>query len=452
MDVVIVGGGPAGRTAAMRLAQEGADVRLVENGGIGGQCLHYGCMAVCGLNEAARNIESSRRLHELGIVTGEIKINFPGLLSGLHKVQQQIAVILDKETRRAGVHITYGKQALVDGRDVSIDGETETPDAVIVATGSTPFLPPIPGIDLPGVFTPHTLNRMKSLPKRLVIIGGSVMAAEFSYIFRCFGSEVTILARSGFLKDLDVHLRRIALRELEGVQVKENTNVTGIYGEHAVERVDLDDAHGPGFQDADGVFVAAGLLPRSGNIQGVQKGPLGEIMVDQFQRTSTQGVYAAGDVTGPPYLTPVARAQGYAAAENILGRTCIVDRQAFPKALNLTHELACTMRESSTAGSVAMPGPAGPGSFWSVPMGDTGISKIFFEPDDGRITGVAVAGPGAGIAASYLGFLIQRGITAQDFQGFKELHPVSDGTYWLMKFASYEIQKDNCREKQNPNL
>jgi dihydrolipoamide dehydrogenase len=447
MNVVVLGGGPAGRTAAIRLAQEGCSVRLVESGGIGGQCLHYGCMSVCGLNEAARVLESSRRLADLGVVIGVPRINFAGLLAGLHRVQQQIAMVLDKETRHAGVEIVYGERARLHGKSVLVGNEVLEPQAIVASTGSIPFLPPIPGIELPGVFTPHSLPNMQTLPEKLAIIGGSVMAAEFAYIFRCFGSEVSIIARSGFLKDLDPHLRRIARRELEGINVSEHTRVTGIFGDGAVRAVATESKEGSAETEADAVFVAAGLVPRTGDLHGIEKGPLGEVRVDEFQGTNVPGVYAAGDVTGPPYLTPVARAEGYAAAENILGRKCTVDHHTFPQALNLTHELACSSRGSGTAVSIAMPGPAGPGSFWSVPYGDTGITKIVFEPDDGRLTGVAVAGPGAGIAASYLGFLIQKGVTVHDFDTFRELHPVSDGMYGLLKFASYQIKKGRWHEK-----
>ncbi len=447
MNVVVLGGGPAGRTAAVRLAQEGCQVRLVESGGIGGQCLHYGCMAVCGLNEVARVIEASRRLADLGVVEGVPQINFPGLLAGLHRVQQQIALVLDKETRHAGVEIVYGERACLDRKKVLIGNDVLEPAAVVVSTGSVPFLPPIPGIELPGVYTPHSLREMRTLPEKLVIIGGSVMAAEFAYIFHCFGSEVFVIARSSFLKDLDPHLRRIARRELEEVGILEHTRVTGIRGDGVVNTVITEGKEGAAVMEADAVFVAAGLIPRTEDLRGIEKGPLGEVRVDEFQRTNVPGVFAAGDVTGPPYLTPVARAEGYAAAENILGRKCTVDRREFPQALNLTHELACTGRDSATAVSIAIPGPAGPGSFWSVPYGDTGITKIVFEPGDGRLTGVAVAGPGAGIAASYLGFLIRQGVSVHDFDAFREVHPVSDGVYGLMKFASYQMKKGRWQDQ-----
>jgi len=437
--IVILGGGPAGRLASIRLASAGKQVTLIEHGGIGGQCLHSGCMPVCALNDVARLIHSAQELRNLGVIDSVPVPDFPVLLKKMGEIQQKITSILDEETRSAGVDIIYGKTGRLSGGTAYAGDEQLKSEAVIAATGSHPYIPAIPGVNLPGVFTSRTLPGMKKLPATMVIIGGSVVAAEFAYIFSSFGCDVTILSRSAFLKDADKHIRTLAIKELEGVTIHENRPVTSIGGKSQAESVLT--PGGPVVADA--VFLATGLVPNSGVLDGVNKGPLGEVIVDNRMRTSVADVYACGDVVGPPYLTPVARHQGIVAADNILGIPRTMDYKNIPRSINLTHELAYCINESEGVGSLAIPGPAGPGSFWSVPTGQTGLAKVIFNPDSGELAGICAAGPGGGLIAGYMAFLMKKHFSVHDFEEFIEVHPSTDGVYGLAKYASSVIKKRN---------
>ena len=143
--IVILGGGPAGRLASIRLASAEKQVTLVENGGIGGQCLHSGCMPVCAMNDVARLIHSARELHDLGVVDSVPVPDFPVLLKKMGEIQQKITSILDEETRSAGVEIIYGKTGRLSEKRVFAGDEELKADAVIAATGSRPFVPRDPG-------------------------------------------------------------------------------------------------------------------------------------------------------------------------------------------------------------------------------------------------------------------------------------------------------------------
>jgi dihydrolipoamide dehydrogenase len=437
--IVILGGGPAGRLASIRLASAGKQVTLVEHGGIGGQCLHSGCMPVCAMNDVARLIHAARELHDLGVVDTVPAPDFPVLLEKMGEVQQKITSILDEETRSAGVEIIYGKTGRLAGGIVYAGDQQLKADAVIAATGSRPFVPRIPGIDLPGVFTSRSLPGMKKLPSTMVIIGGSVVAAEFAYIFSSFGCDVTILSRSTFLKDADKHIRALAIRELAGVTIRENSPVTAINGNDRVTSVRTPE----GELEADAVFLAAGLVPNSEVLDGVKKGSLGEVVVDNHMRTSIADIYACGDVVGPPYLTPVARHQGIVAADNILGIPRTMDYWNIPRSISLTHELAYCINESGGMGSLVIPGPAGPGSFWSVPTGQTGMAKVIFDPESGELRGICAAGPGGGLIAGYMAFLMKKHFSVHDFEEFIEVHPSTDGVYGLAKYASAVLKKRN---------
>jgi dihydrolipoamide dehydrogenase len=439
--IVILGGGPAGRIASIRLASAGKEVRLIEHGGIGGQCLHFGCMPVCALNDVARFIHSARTFHGLGLIDTIPDIRFSTIFSEMHAIQEKIASVLDTETRAAGVTISYGKTGRLDGRRVFAGEDELDAEAVIAATGSRPGIPDLEGISLNGVFTPHTLPGLKKLPKKLAIIGGNVMAAEFAYIFSMFGSEVTIISRSTFLKNTDKHLRALAIRELEEVKICEDTCVQSISGRSQVHSVLVKTDDKDESIDADAVLIAAGLVPRSEMLNGIKKGCIGEVIVDDHMQTSIPDVYACGDVIGPPYLTPVARYQGIVAADTILKKPRTMDMQYIPRSINLSNELAFCTPESEGAASLAIPGPAGPGTFWSVPSGKTGLAKVMVDPDSGSLSGFCTAGPGGGLIAGYMAFLMKRHFSVHDFEDFVEVHPSTDGVYGLVKYASEMLKR-----------
>jgi dihydrolipoamide dehydrogenase len=443
--IVILGGGPAGRIASLRLAAAGKEVRLIERGGIsagiGGQCLHFGCMPVCALNDVARFLAMAKRFEGLGLTGPAPQPDFPRILEQMQAVQAKIAGILDHETRSAGVEIIYGKAGRLDGKIVWLDEERILPDAVIIATGSRSNIPPVAGITLPGVFTPRTIAQMKALPTHVIILGGAVMAAEYAYIFSRFGSRVTVISRSSFLKTVDPALRVEAVKELSGVTILEHADLRAINGDRTVGGVTVKIGDSAQEITCDAVIVAAGLVPRSDMISGVAKGPSGEVLVNEYMETSIPGVYAGGDVTGQPYLTPVARHQGIVAADNILGKRHAFDITAIPQAIYLENELAFVLDGSGTAKPLSIPGPAGPDTFWSVPASRTGLAKILVEAD-GSISGIVSASPGGGLIAAYMAFLMKHHFSVHDFEEFIEVHPTTDGVYGLAKYASELLKKN----------
>jgi dihydrolipoamide dehydrogenase len=444
--IVILGGGPAGRIASLRLASAGKEVRLIEQGGIsagiGGQCLHFGCMPVCALNDVARFLDMAKKFEGLGLTGPAPQPDFPRILEQMQAVQAKIAGILDHETRSAGVEIIYGKAGRLDGKTIWLDEERILPDAVIIATGSRSNIPPTAGITLPGVFNPRTLAQMQRLPEHIVILGGAVMAAEYAYIFSRFGSRVTVISRSTFLKAVDPMLRTEVIKELSGVTILEHADLRAITGDGRVSRVTVKTGNAAQDIPCDAVMIAAGLVPRSDMISGINKGPAGEVIVNEYMETSVPGVYAGGDVTGPPYLTPVARYQGIVAADNILGKRRKVNLAAIPQAIYLENELAFATDGSSTARPLSIPGPAGPDTFWSVPSSRTGLAKIFVEAD-GSISGIVSASPGGGLIAGYMTFLMKHHFSVHDFEEFIEVHPTTDGVYGLAKYASELLKKNS---------
>ncbi|HJJ51924.1 MAG TPA: FAD-dependent oxidoreductase [Methanocorpusculum sp.] len=428
--IIVVGGGPAGRMAALRLAGAGREVTILEKRALGGQCVHDGCMLVCALNDVARSIMSARHLEEMGILSGNVSVDYPALLEKLEATQDKLRYILNMETTGAGVKVEYGVEAEVRDGVVYVDGKPREAEAVIIAAGGQMNIPDVEGKDLPGTYNARTLRSMPALPKRLVIIGGGISAAEFAYIYAAFGCEVTLIARSSLLSMLPEPLLADARRDLSAVDIRENTPLEKILGTNCVEGV----VAGGETIPCDAVLFATGVKPESPFVSGVAKGADGAILVNEQMETSIPGVYAAGDIIGGKCFTPAARLQGFAAADAILGHPRKVDLSQIPFSVVLG--LDYTVCPPKTAGEKeTMPNIAGPGSYWHVLDGTVGHMQLETGAD-GTILGFASSGPSTSLVGTYLGYLVRKGITVHEFSPMLEVHPNSDGLYSLIRFSA----------------
>ena len=428
--IIVVGGGPAGRMAALRLAGAGREVTILEKRALGGQCVHDGCMLVCALNDVARSIMSARHLEEMGILAGNVTVDYPALLDKLEATQDKLRYILNMETTGAGVKVEYGVEAEVRDGVVYVDGKPREAEAVIIAAGGQMNIPDVEGKDLPGTYNARTLRSMPALPKRLVIIGGGISAAEFAYIYAAFGCEVTLIARSSLLSMLPEPLLADARRDLSAVDIRENTPLEKVLGTDHVEGV----VAGGETIPCDAVLFATGVKPESPFVSGVAKGADGAILVNEQMETSIPGVYAAGDIIGGKCFTPAARLQGFAAADAILGNPRKVDLSQIPFSVVLG--LDYTVCPPKTAGEKeTMPNIAGPGSYWHVLDGTVGHMQLETGAD-GTILGFASSGPSTSLVGTYLGYLVRKGVTVHEFSPMLEVHPNSDGLYSLIRFSA----------------
>ncbi|MBQ2772584.1 MAG: NAD(P)/FAD-dependent oxidoreductase [Methanocorpusculum sp.] len=427
--IIIVGGGPAGRMAALRLAAAGRKVTIIEKRALGGQCVHDGCMLVCALNDVARSIESARHLEKMGILKCDVTVDYPALLEKLEATQDKLRYILNMETTASGVQVEYGKEAEVIDGVVYVDGKPREAEAVIIAGGGQMNIPDVEGKDLSGTYNARTLRSMPALPKRLVIVGGGISAAEFAYIYAAFGCEVTLVARSSLLSMLPEPLLMDARRDLSKVTILENTPLEKVLGTDKVEGV----VAGGKTIPCDAVLFATGVKPVSPFVSGVAKGDDGAILVDEHMETSIKGVYAAGDIVGGKCFTPAARLQGFAAADAILGRPRKIDLSQIPFSVVLG--LDYTVCPAKEAGDTeTMPNIAGPNSYWHVLDGSVGHMQLETSAD-GRILGFASSGPSTSIVGTYLGYLVRKGVTVHEFSPMMEVHPNSDGLYSMIRFS-----------------
>jgi len=442
--IVVAGGGPAGRYAAMQLANAGREVLLVDkrNEGLGGQCLHQGCMVICALNDMARTMEHLGVLHRSGIIAEVPKPDYPSLINRMREIISTIAHIIGEETKQAGVKVVH-EEVRIEGKTVFINGERLEPEVLIIATGTRPRRLQIQGTDLPGVVTAHSIFSLPSLPQSLVIIGGGVIAAEVAYIYSLLGSTVTILARSTFLKEFPDTLVKEAKKELHRVTIYEQTMVTRITGEDHVTGVEITTPEGRVFLTADTVLLAAGTEAEVSTIQGIPLASDGFIQVNMKMETSIPGVYAVGDVTGTSSLTPIARLQGRTVADVILGKVPQSPLLTVPQAIKLRNDLAFCGEQDQGGMTVSIPSPAGPGSFWAIPDHATGKTSMTVDPDSGEILGMLEASPCASVIAAYHAMLINTDTSIDLMKQFIEVHPSADGTGWIGRYLADQYRERN---------
>lgn len=436
--ILVIGGGPAGRMAALRLASAGKDVTIVERRALGGQCVHDGCMLVCGLNDVARAVRSTEFLKSAGVVSGDISVRYPEVIRNLEKIQARLSQILERETLEAGVKVEYGVTAEVCGRTVLVDGVAREVEAVVIACGAEMQVPDVLGASLSGTYTARTIRSMPVLPRRMAIIGGGISAAEFAYIFSAFGVEVLLFARRELLSVLPERMHKAVRRDLSSVKIYEYHALEQVLGSDAVDGVV---AGGETFA-CDAVLFATGMRPTSPYVSGVRKNADGSIVVNERMETSVPGVYACGDVTGAPYFTPVSRLQGFAAADAILGRARTVDLSCIPFTVVLGLDYTVCRAVGEMGVTFSSPNIAGPESVWHVVDGSVGTMELTVDPANGRILGFASSGPGTGIVGTYLGYLVRKGVTVHEFSPMLEVHPISDGLYSMIRFAEGHLGKE----------
>ena len=426
MKIVVIGGGPGGRTAAIEAAELGEDVTLIERNKIGGKCLNEGCMVVCGLNDVAKFILNAQKFNDIGITNLDPKIDFNKVTNGIKETTCKIRHVLTKETQKAGVNVVMGDATLEEGF-VSVNGKTYEYDKLIIATGSRPFISPIKGAETAKTY--KDILEIKEIPEKMIIVGSGAIASEFAGIFSAMGSKVHILCRNKFLKMLDDEIKSYVVQKLlKDVEIHENVAVTEIRP---------DGVSTPNGTMEGMVLLAVGLIPNSEIAKNlVDTGDKGEIVVNKRMETSHMNIYAAGDVAGGITNTPVSRMEGVVAARNACGITAEADYRFIPSSISLKYDVGFLSSENPEGVEGRIPGSAGPGAFWDVLRGETGITKATVDVEKGEIKSLFSISPSARTNMAYMSKLLRDGYETYDFDNFVEIHPSTDAIYKLLRFFS----------------
>ncbi|WP_296883170.1 NAD(P)/FAD-dependent oxidoreductase [uncultured Methanobrevibacter sp.] len=429
MENIVIGSGPAGRLASLELGKLGKDVTLIEKNHIAGTCLNEGCMVVCALTDITKYIDLNKRFNDYGFVKSQIEISYEKIVEKIVETQKMLRELNQMENESVGNNVVYG-EASIENDHVRVNGESLEYDNLLIATGARPFIPDIKGSEY-GL-TNKDILKLDEVPEKLNIIGGGIIACEIANIYSTLGSEVTILARSTFLKEINETTKKYILKKMiPEVNVVENVNVTEI----SKDKVLTDNG-----DELEGTaFFATGRTPNSEIAKDiVELNNDNTIKVDEMMKTSAENIYAAGDVIGGYQLTPVARMEGITAARNMAGYLNKISYNCIPQSLSLNTEVSFVENEKSQCcdedkATIAMPAIAGPHAFWHILTGDTGYAEIEFDKKNNKINKINSISPSSVSDVAYLSYLMRMDYNLDDYGNFLEIHPSTDTNYKIIK-------------------
>lgn len=409
-DVVIIGGGPGGYEAAIRGAQLGLKVCLVEKDKLGGTCLNRGCIPTKALYRNAEIINTLRNIDEYGIGVDGYRIDIPKIQERKQNIVNQLVSGINQLLKANQVEVLTGTGSIKDENRVTVtfeDGETRDlkTENIIIATGSMPLVPPIPGADSDGVYTSDEILNFSELPKSLAIIGGGVIGMEFAGIFNSLGSKVTVIEfLPGILAQVDSDITKrlgVSLKK-RGIDIHTSTKVTKIKKVEDGFTVFAEGKKGEIQVFAEKVLISTGRMPvteglnlEAAGIDFDRKG----IKVDEKFKTTAKKVYAIGDVNGKIMLAHAASHQGIAVIEEIAGISNNETTNPVPGCVFIFPEIATvgiTEDEAKKLGieykvSKFMFGANGK----ALALGETeGMVKVLSD-NDNTIIGVHIMGPHA---------------------------------------------------------
>ena len=311
-DLCVIGAGSGGLTVAAGASQMGANTILIEKGLMGGDCLNYGCIPSKALLAAAHEAQTIRGAGRFGVNSVEPHVDFAKVHGHVHDVIAQIAPHDSVERFTGlGVRVLNGKAVFTGPRHVEVDGYVIEARRFVVATGSSPAVPPVPGLAEAGFFTNETIFNNTTLPEHLLVIGAGPIGLELAQAFRRLGANVTVFEMLRALSADDPELTDVVVTQLlrEGIQIHQGTKVVRVESSEGNIQVSAEGPDGGRVVNGSHLLVAAGRSPNIDGIgleaAGIAHSPQG-ITVDDFMRTTNKKVFAIGDVAGQLQFTHVA--------------------------------------------------------------------------------------------------------------------------------------------------
>lgn len=433
-QLFVIGGGSGGVRAARTAAKLGARVAIAESHRYGGTCVIRGCVPKKLLVYASHFAEDFADAQGFGWTPSQATLSWPRLIEAKDREIARLSAIYEKNLDLANVTVLHGAARVIDAHTIEINGQRISAQHILVATGSTPHLPTIPGIE--HAITSNEAFDLKEMPRRILIVGGGYIAVEFAGIFKGLGADVTLSVRGdqilrGFDGEVRAHLQAEMLKK--GIAIRLHDEVARI-GPSQMNGLTVHFANAA--QDAldfDAVMYATGRKPQTEGLGlaqvGVQLDDAGGVMVDHLGRSNVASVHAVGDVTHRIALTPVAIREGEALANTLFGSQAggadltTVPTAVFSQppvgAVGLTQEQALAQ-----VGEVDVYSSTFRNMRHTLSGRDERtLVKLIVDAATQRVLGAHMVGSDAPEIIQGLAIAIRMGATKQDFDATVALHP-----------------------------
>lgn len=341
--------------AAIKAAQYGGKVLLVEKEALGGVCLNKGCIPTKTLLKSSGFYKSIKHADKLGVAVDHVSFDFKKMRQRKNDVVKTLVNGIKGLLKTNGVEVVSGVGTVVDSSTVKVGETVYKSQNIIIATGSRPFMPPIKGIDSPFVMDSDAFLAMESFPSSVVIIGGGVIGTEFAILLGELGCKVTIIEMMDevlFMADHDIIREAGKILKINNVAVITSAKVTEISDHQVI----YEKAGVSGSVEGEKILVAVGRVPNTDQNELSRLGikhDRGKITTDEKMQTNIPGIYAIGDVNGKYMLAHVASEEGIIAVENIFGHKAKMSYKSIPQCIYSHPEMAwvgLTEKEASEKG------------------------------------------------------------------------------------------------------
>ncbi len=344
-DIIIIGAGPGGYVAAERAGKSGKSVLIVEKEQLGGVCLNRGCIPTKTLLNSSKLFKQATASTQFGVHAGDVSFNWKEAMawkSEVVDIQRKGVSFLMKENK---VEVLKGSAELLKGKRISVDGKIYEGENIILSTGSSNFIPPVPGSNESNVVTSDEILELENLPESIAVIGGGVIGMEFASLFSNLGIKVDVIEMlDEIIPMMDKDHARVMRREMKGIDFHLSSQLLKIEGRKLTYLFNDSEES----LEAELVLMAVGRRP---NTTGLENAGLdidkGQVVVNEKMETNLPGVYAVGDVTGLSMLAHSASRMGEVAVNNICGIQDRMRYNAIPWAVYTSPEAAgCGLTEA----------------------------------------------------------------------------------------------------------
>lgn len=438
--VVVIGAGPGGYVAAIRLAQLGAEVILIEKDKLGGTCLNVGCIPTKVLLHCAEVVTNLGEAQELGVKVDSSSINWDKVQEKRKKISSQLVMGVGSLVKANKIKLIEGSASFVDKHTLNIVKKDKTEekltfDKLIIASGSVPAIPPIPGVkECPACIDSTAALELDKVPKSMLVIGGGVIGIEMATAYSAFGTKVTIVeALPKILPLMDTELSKMLKKSMQekNIEILTGTKVLSVETTALGAKVNVETEQGNKSFEAEKVLVAVGRRTYTESLDLAAAGianDRGRITVNDKMQTNVEGIYAIGDCLGKVMLAHVASAQGEVAAENIMGAnkqfngatspSCVYTDPEFA-GVGLTEEQAKEQNKDYEVGRF----PLAANGKALIANGGQGVVKVIKGKEYNEILGVHILGPRATDLIAEAALMIGMEATAEDVIETIHAHP-----------------------------